>query len=158
MKSRLDDVPWEPETLKELFNSYAPYAGAGIEVTHIAEDASEIRVRLPLTEENTNLVGTHFGGSIYAMVDPHLMILLLRRLGSDYVVWDRAAEIEFMRPGTGILHATIAITEGEVEEIRAATEDGEKHLPEWTLEVTDEDDQVVARVGKTLYVRRERDQ
>ncbi|NNF28061.1 MAG: DUF4442 domain-containing protein [Gemmatimonadetes bacterium] len=147
---------WNRE-LQDRINSYPPYVGAGIEVTHLAEDASEVRVRMPLEEDNANLVGTHFGGSLYAMVDPHLMILLKARLGPDYVVWDRPASIEFLRPGRSTVHATIRVTDSEVEDIRKATKDGAKHLPEWTLEVRDEAGEIVASVRKTLYVRKQRD-
>ena len=140
-----------------MLHAYPPYAGAGILVTHIAEDASEIRVEMPLTDRNVNLVGTHFGGSLYAMVDPHLMILLIQRLGPDYVVWDQEANIDFRKPGLGTVHATIRITDEEVEVIRSATADGDRHLPQWTLAILDEQDEVVATVLKTLYVRRKRD-
>ena len=74
---------WNPEALRATLQAYPPYAGAGVLVTHIAEDASEIRVEMSLTDRNVNLVGTHFGGSLYSMVDPHLMILLTQRLGPD---------------------------------------------------------------------------
>jgi len=144
--------PWDPEILERRLENFAPYAGAGIEVTHI--DASEIRVRMPLVESNTNLVGTHFGGSLYAMVDPHLMILIMGRLGPDYIVWDRSATIDFVQPGRGTVYATIRIEEPEVEAIRTATANGAKHLPQWKLEIVDEAGEVVARVLKTLYVRR----
>ena len=140
-----------------MLHAYPPYAGAGILVTHIAEDASEIRVEMPLTDRNVNLVGTHFGGSLYAMVDPHLMILLIQRLGPDYVVWDQEANIDFRKPGLGTVHATIRIADEEVEAIRSATADGDRHLPQWTLAILDEQDEVVATVLKTLYVRRKRE-
>jgi acyl-coenzyme A thioesterase PaaI-like protein len=147
---------WDPEALRRRLNSYPPYAGARIEVTHIAADASQIRVRMPLDESNVNLVGTHFGGSLYAMVDPHLMILLIERLGPDYVVWDRLASIDFVKPGRGTVRSVIRITEEEVAAIQEATASGDKHLHEWTLEILDEQDEVVARVEKTVYVRRRR--
>lgn len=147
---------WNPDALRTLLSAYAPYAGAGIVVTHIAEDASEIRVEMELTSRNTNLVGTHFGGSLYSMVDPQLMILLAHRLGPDYVVWDKEAHIDFRRPGLGTMYACIRITDDEVEAIRSATAGGDKHLPQWTLEILDEREEVVATVLKTLYVRRKR--
>lgn len=145
---------WDAEAMRRRVNSYPPYVGARIECTHMAADASEIRVRMPLDESNANLVGVHFGGSLYAMVDPHLMILLMQRLGPEFVVWDKAAAIDFVRPGRGTVHATIRVTDEEVDAIRAATQRSRKHLPEWTIEVRDEKDEVVARVRKTLYVRR----
>ena len=148
---------WNPEAARARLGAYAPYAGAGIVVTHIAEDASEVRVEMPLTDTNVNFVGTHFGGSLYSMVDPHLMLLLIGRLGPEYIVWDKEANINFRKPGRGTVRATIRITEEEVEAIRAATANGDKHLPQWTLSVLDEDDEVVATVLKTLYVRRKRE-
>ena len=95
-----------------------------------------------------------FGGSLYAMVDPHLMILLVQRLGPEFVVWDRAPTIDSLRPGRGTVHAQVRITDAEVAAIREATQNGEKHLPDWTADVTDDAGEVVARVQKTLYVRR----
>ncbi len=148
---------WNPEALRATLQAYPPYAGAGVLVTHIAEDASEIRVEMSLTDRNVNLVGTHFGGSLYSMVDPHLMILLTQRLGPDYVVWDKEASINFQKPGLGTVHATIRITDEEVEAIRSATANGEKHLPQWTLTILDAKDEVVATVLKVLYVRRKRE-
>lgn len=146
--------PWEPERLRSRINEYAPYRGASIEVTRIEDDASELSVRMPLLESNANLVGTHFGGSLYSMVDPHLMILLMQRLGPDYTVWDRSATIDFVKPGRGTVHATVRIEEAEVEEIRRATASGTPAHPEWTIEIVDEAGDVVAVVGKVLYVRR----
>lgn len=145
---------WDVDVLRAAMNRWAPFAGPGIEVEHLAEDASEVRVRLPLTRDNANLVGTQFGGSLYAMVDPFLMILLTRRLGPGYRVWDRSAAIEYLAPGAGEVRAVIHLSEERVAEIHAACADGEPHLPEWTLEVTDTTGQVVARVTKTLWVRR----
>ena len=40
-----------------------------------------------------------FGGSLYASVDPFYMIMLIRNLGSEYIVWDKAATIRFKKPG-----------------------------------------------------------
>jgi acyl-coenzyme A thioesterase PaaI-like protein len=146
--------PWDAETLRQGINTYGPYLGAGIEVTHLAEDFSELRVSLALTPANTNLVGTQFGGSLYAMVDPHLMILLMQRLGPDYVVWDKAARIDFLRPGTSAVHATVRVTDAELDAVRALTAGGAPHEPAWSLDLTDDAGEVVARVHKTLWVRR----
>ena len=148
---------WNSEALRARLHAYPPYAGAGVVLTHIAEDASEIRVEMPLTDRNVNLVGTHFGGSLYSMVDPHLMILLIRRLGPEYIVWHIEAHIDFRKPGLGTVRATIRITDEEVEAIRSATANGDKYLPQWTLAILDGQDEVVATVLKTLYVRRKRE-
>lgn len=144
---------WTPRRLKRLLNLYPPYLGAGVRVTHVDPDWLEIRVAMKLRWRNRNAVGTHFGGSLYSMVDPHLMLLLMQRLGPRYVVWDKSAAIEFRKPGRGTVRSVIRVTEAEIDDIRRATVDGEPFYPQFELDVTDEEDEIVARVKKTLYVR-----
>ena len=85
-----------PKQLKRILNLYPPYLGAGVRVTYIREDWKELHVSMSLRWFNRNAVGTHFGGSLYSMVDPHLMLLLMQLLGKEYLVWDKAANIEFV--------------------------------------------------------------
>lgn len=74
-----------------LSNFYGPYLGAGVRIRYISPDWKEIRVSMKLHCYNRNAVGTHFGGRLYSMVDPHLMLMLMQLLGEDYVIWDKAA-------------------------------------------------------------------
>lgn len=145
---------WTPWLMRLLLRWYPPYLGAGIRVESIAPDWREVEVSLSLRWYNRNAVGTHFGGSLYAMVDPHLMLLLMQLLGPEYTVWDRAAAIEFLRPGRGTVRARVAIADAELAALRHAAAGGEKVLPEFVVEVKDAGGEVVARVRKTLYVRR----
>ena len=124
-------------------NFYPPYLGAGIRVMFIAPDWSTIKVRLALNWLNRNLFGTQFGGSLYAMCDPFFVIILMRQLGADYTVWDRAACIQFLRPGRGPVTTTFHIPTERVEEIRALADRGEKVEPVFQAEVVDETGQVV---------------
>jgi acyl-coenzyme A thioesterase PaaI-like protein len=142
--------------MRRVLSTFAPYLGAGIRVTHIAEDFSSARVEMGQHWYNTNYVGTHFGGSLYSMVDPMYMLLLMRRLGNDYIVWDKSASIDFIRPGKGKVMARFELTDERIDEIRAATADGDKMLPEWDVEIVDESGELVAKVHKILYVRRKR--
>ena len=103
---------------------------------------------------NRNYVGTHFGGSLFAMTDPFWMLLLMHRLGKDYYVWDQSGSIDFVKPGRGTVWASFTIDEATVEEIRAATAGGGKYLHWFENEVLDADGQRVARVRKQVYVRR----
>jgi len=146
-----------PRRLKLLLNLYPPYLGAGIRVTRISQDWSELQVTMKLRWYNRNAVGTQFGGSLYAMVDPHLVLLLMQRLGQDYVVWDQAAAIRFRRPGLGHVNARIRLEAERIEQIRAATAAGEPCRPEFTISISDDAGEVVAEVSKTLYVRRKPD-
>jgi acyl-coenzyme A thioesterase PaaI-like protein len=142
--------------LRWLFRIWPPYAFSGIGVTHLADDWSQARVELRARWYNRNYVGTHFGGSLFAMTDPFWMILLIRRLGPGYRVWDRAAQIEFVKPGRGTVVAQFALDEATVADIRAATAGGEKRLHWFDTDVVDEHGEVVARVRKQVYVRRAR--
>jgi acyl-coenzyme A thioesterase PaaI-like protein len=143
-----------PRLLKIMLRFYPPYVGAGIRITHISPDWCELRVEMKLRWYNRNIVGTQFGGSLYSMIDPHLMLLLMQRLGPEYTVWDKGAEIEFVRPGRGTVTATITISDAELADIRKNTAAGQKYLPEFNLKIVDVDGKIVAQVKKILYVRR----
>jgi acyl-coenzyme A thioesterase PaaI-like protein len=136
-------------------NLYPPFLGAGIRVRRGA-DGREFDVRMKLAAFNRNFVGTHFGGSLYAMCDPFYMLILIPALGPEYVVWDKAATIRFLRPGRGTVRARFAITEEQIAEIRRAADEGENVEPSFTVQVVGEDGQVVAEVEKVVYVRRRR--
>src|ERR1700686_3927087 len=110
--------------LRWKFNLVPAYRGTGARVTYIAADFREVRIRLPLSWRTRNVVGTIFGGSMYGAVDPMFMVMLIRILGRDYIVWDKVATIRFRKPGRTTLYATFLIDEAEIEAIRAATSDG----------------------------------
>lgn len=138
--------------LEEHINFYPPLFGAGIHSRRIDERTT--RVELKLTRLNRNIVGVHFGGSLYAMCDPWFMLILIRLLGNGYIVWDKAASIQFLKPGRGTVTATFHIPPERVDEIRAAADRGEKVEPTFTVDVVDDQNQVIAHVEKLLYVRK----
>jgi acyl-coenzyme A thioesterase PaaI-like protein len=100
-----------PTTLRRILNIYGPYLGSGIRVDSISEDWKQTRVSMAQHWYNRNVVGVHFGGSLYAMVDPHLMLMLMKLLGTGYLVWDKSAAIEFVRPGKGRVFAACEISD-----------------------------------------------
>lgn len=138
--------------LLRLLSIWPPYVGAGIRV-RVSADLRTFEVRMKLRWWNRNYVNTHFGGSLYSMCDPFFMLILIQALGRGYVVWDKAATIRFRRPGKGTVRATFHIPQERVDEIRAAADRGEKIEPVFTVEVRDEQGEVVAEVEKLLYVR-----
>lgn len=141
-------------TLRRLINLWPPFLFSGIRSTHIGADYRRAEVQLRMRWFNRNYVGSHFGGSLFAMTDPWCMLLVMKNLGADYWVWDQRAAIEFVAPGRGVVSARIEIDEKRLAEIVAKTANGEKYTPEFTIEVFDEKNALVARVSKTLYVRR----
>ena len=139
--------------LRWAMNFYPPYLGAGVRIQHIAGDFREIRVKMGLGWYNRNYVGTQFGGSLYSMTDPFFMLMVMENLGRDYIVWDKAASIDFIAPGKGPVYADFRIDEALLDEIRQHTAGGDKYLPQLHVDVHDGDGTLVARVHKTLYVR-----
>ncbi len=142
--------------MKLVLNLYPPYLFAGVRVTKVDPQWRELHVSMKLRWFNQNAVGTHFGGSIYSMVDPHLMLLLMQVLGSDYVVWDKSANIEFHKPGKGRVHAVVRITYEDLHEIRRKTDGGDAYRPRFELAILDEDGDAVATVTKVLHIWRRR--
>lgn len=99
-----------PIVSKYFLNRYPPYRGAGIEIDQIDLANYHVRVKMPLTRKNQNIVGVHFGGSLYSMVDPFYMLILMHHLGSTYIVWDKAATIHFLAPGRSTVYADIRLS------------------------------------------------
>ncbi len=143
-----------PKLFRHLINLYPPYLGTGIRVVSISPDYRHIRVQMRYRFYNRNYVGTHFGGSLYAMIDPFYMLMLLQILGKDYLVWDKAAQIEFIKPGRSTVTADFKIDQAIIDTIKSQTQDGQKYLPELTVYILDQEGEVVARGLKTLYVRK----
>jgi hypothetical protein len=128
--------------------------GAGIRVKKISEDYRELHVQMKLKWYNRNYVKTHFGGSLFSMTDPFLMTMLINILGKDYIVWDKSSCIDFVKPGMGTLTAKFIISENQIENIIKNTIDGKKYYPEFQVNVTDEKNEIVAKVKKIEYIRR----
>lgn len=139
---------------RRLFNFFPAYRLGGGRVTYIQRDWREIHVAVPRSIWTRNYVGTIFGGSMYAAVDPIYMLMLLRTLGDDFTVWDKAAEIRFREPGRSTLHARFELPEAETDRLRDL-DPGESTDPVYEVELVDEDGVVHAEVEKTLYVRRD---
>jgi acyl-coenzyme A thioesterase PaaI-like protein len=146
----------KPASLRRYVNLWPPFLFSGIRVERIDPDWRYARVRLALRWYNRNYVGTHFGGSLFAMTDPWWMILVLECLGRDYIVWDQAGEIVFVAPGRGHVYAEFQVEDEILDELRAATADGQKVLRWFETEVKSASGEVIARVRKQLYVRRKR--
>ena len=144
----------KPGLLRRGMNFWPPFLFSGVRVRHIAEDWGEAVAEMRLGRLNRNYVGTHFGGSLYAMTDPFFALLLMHRLGDRYLVWDKAAHIDYVSPGRGTVRARFVLPQARVAEIEAAAAGGDKVLPVFDVDVVHAHDaSLVARVRRTLYVR-----
>ncbi|MBF2720520.1 DUF4442 domain-containing protein [Psychrobacter sp. NG254] len=142
-----------PHLLKLRLNTYAPYIGAGIKIDHISLDQGLCVVSMGLNTLNKNIVGTQFGGSLYSMVDPFYMLMLMHQLGSNYVVWDKSSHIDFVAPGNSKVIARMKIPSAEVITIQELAKDGEAVFREYKVDIVDDQQKLIATVTKTLYIR-----
>jgi len=143
-----------PHTLHRWINLWPPFLGAGIRIKHIAPDLKSVDVEMKLRWWNANYVGTHFGGSLFAMTDAFYMLMLMANLGRDYVVWDKAASIRYRKPGRGTVRAEFRLTDAQLDDIREKLKTLIKYEPTFTVEVKDEQGTVTAEVEKLLYIRK----
>lgn len=136
------------------FNWFPAYRGTGAWVTAIASDWREVRIKLPRNIQTYNYVGTIFGGSMYAAVDPFYMIMLIRNLGKEYVVWDKAATIRFRKPGRSTLYARFTLDEAELQAIRDALKESRSIDRVYHINLTDAQGVIHAEIEKVIYIRR----
>lgn len=146
-----------PESFKSrrfrwLFNFFPAYRGTGGRVIYISDDFHEVKVKLPLNWRTRNYVGTIYGGSIYASIDPIYMLMLMYIIGEDYVVWDKAAKIRFKKPGRETLYADFLLTPDEISEIKRLAETEKSIDRVYNLELKDKNGVVHAFIEKTLYI------
>lgn len=141
-------------TFRILINLWPPFFFNSIRVTYLSEDFREIDVALTLRWYNRNYVRTHFGGNLFAMTDPWYMLMLMQNLGRNYFVWDKKASIDFIAPGRGVVTAKFLLSDTVLSEVREKTASGEKYLPEFAVNIIDAEGKLVARVYKTVYVKR----
>ncbi len=143
--------------LDRLINFYGPYVGAGVKLMEMSKDYRYARVEMPLTVYNKNYVGTQFGGSLYSMTDPWYMLMLIKNLGPEYIVWDKGATINFRKPGRSKVRAEFKLTQELIDEIKATVERNTKVNWPFKVEIFDEDNVLVADVEKIVYVRKKSD-
>lgn len=142
--------------LMRIVNLYPPYLAAGIRVQHRHGDEHTFVVRMKLTFYNRNFFGTQFGGSLYSMTDPFFVFILLRRLGDGYLVWDRSATIDFLRPGRGPVTGRYHVPPEAIADIKSRVDAGEIVEPVFSADIVSDDGEVVARVTKRLWVKKKK--
>ncbi|MNN59509.1 hypothetical protein D3C81_1746280 [compost metagenome] len=81
------------------------------------------------------------------------MVQLINLLGNKYVVWDKAAEIYFKRPGNEDLYAYFQYTKEELEEIIAGVESDKEIEIIKVTKLTNKDQSILfCEIRKTIYI------
>lgn len=140
--------------LEKAIRFYGPFLGAAVRPTEFTNDFRYIKVEMPLTFYNRNYMGTQFGGSLYAMVDPWYMLMLIKNLGDNYIVWDKSACINFRKPGRKRVIAEFKLTQEKIDEVIAEVEGNVKTDVKFKVEIKDVDGTLIAEVDKVVYVRK----
>ncbi len=144
--------------LRRGMTLWPPLLFSGIRIRNISDDFRAVDVELRERFYNRNYVGCHFGGSLFAMTDPFWMMMVMRNLDRSYTVWDKSSAIDFLRPGRGTVTAGFRLTDADLDDIRTNTETaGARYLKTFSVDVLNEDAEAVARVTKTLHIRRKPD-
>lgn len=140
--------------LEKAINFYGPYLGAGVKLETMSKDNRHAKVSMPLRFYNKNYMGTQFGGSLYSMVDPWYMLMLIKNLGKGYIVWDKGATIRFKKPGKSTVHAEFTLTQEIIDEIKAEVETNTKMDKVFKVEIKDGAGNLICEVDKVVYIRK----
>ena len=145
---------FRPPIVKLALNLWPPFWGSGIRIVRISEGFREVQIKLKLRWWNKNANRTQYGGSIFSLTDPVYALMLIGILGEEYFVWDKEAEIRFIRPGSTDLYADFRIGEQQLNQILEATAGGDKYFPEFVVQVKNTEGEVVSEVKRVLYIRK----
>lgn len=138
------------------FNLFPAYRGSGARVLYISEDYREMRIKIPLSWRTKNYVGTIYGGSMYGGIDPIYMLMLIKTLGKNYIVWDKAATIRFKKPGKETLFADFKLTQEELDEIKTVLQEQKSVDRIYTVELKNKEGKVHCLIEKTLYIAKKK--
>ena len=148
-----------PESLKTRllrlqFNCIPCFFLTGARLTYLDDNLREIHLELPLSWMTRNYIGTIFGGSMSAATDPIYAIMLIKSLGPDYIVIDKAASIRFKRLGKETLHVKCVLSQEELDQIKTLLETQPKIDRTYTIDLTTRSGEVCASVERTVNIRR----
>ena len=145
---------FNPAVMRRLLNFWPPFLFSGIKVAALSADYRYCRVELKNRPWTRNINSSQFGGSMFAMTDPIYPLMLMGALGKEYLVWDKKADIDFIKPGKGKLNAEFWLSDATLDMVKAATEQGDKHFPTFLVHIKDSTNAIVAEVNRTVYVRK----
>ena len=143
---------WRARMVRMGFNLHPAFRGTGGRVEHVAHDLSHIRIRLPLSWRTKNVVGSLYGGSLFAVTDGVHPMMLMAALGDGVIVWDKAANIRYKKPGYSTLYADFLLDAGEVAKIKKSLLQNPELDRTYLVELKDEHGTVHTVVERTVYI------
>ncbi len=143
---------WKAHFFRLGFNLHPAYRRTGGRIDYVSPDMTLIRIRLPFNRSTRNLVGSIFGGSLFAVTDGPHPTMLLMALGKDYIVWDKAASIQYKRPGRSTLYADCIVTAEEIAEVKDILTRQPEVDRTYRVELKDRSGIIHSVVERTVYI------
>ena len=143
---------WRARMVRLGFNFHPAFRSTGGRVTHVAKDLRHIRIRLSLNWKTKNIVGSLYGGSLFAITDGAHPMMLMAALGDDYIIWYKAASIRYRKPGFSTLYADFVLDDAELAEIRAELANNMELERTYLVELKDKQGIVHTVVERTVYI------
>lgn len=143
---------WRARMVRLGFNLHPAFRGTGGRVVHVGRDLRHIRIALPLSWKTRNIVGSLYGGSLFAITDGAHPMMLMAALGDGYIVWDKAASIRYRKPGYATLYADFTLTNEELAEIRRRLAEHPELEQTFQIELKDAQGVVHTVVERTVYI------
>lgn len=139
--------------LSFLWNFWPPFLGLGISIKNISEDYKKVTVVLKKRPWNVNYFGTQYGGGIFSMTDGVHMLMLVKNLPRKYRIWDKSANITYLKRGHTHLTAEFSITDDDLKFIE--TELTDKSAIDWmaNVDIKDTSGQIIAQVTRILSIK-----
>lgn len=134
------------------FNWSPMYKRTTAKLVEVSDDLHYVKIKMKLNWKNRNYAGSIFGGSMLAATDPIYMIQLLQILGNDYVVWDKAVEARYRKPGKSTIYGEFEFTKDEIEIIKEKVAEHHETDIVKTMSLVDEKQNIIATFNKTLYI------
>lgn len=147
---------FNPAVMRHLLNFWPPFLFNGIKIITLADDYRYAKVALNDRPWRRNINSSQFGGAMFAMTDPIYPLMLMGALGKEYLVWDKKADIDYIKPGHGTLVAEFWLGDGILDEIKTATAQGDKYFPQFLVHLKNQQGEVICEVNRTVYVRKKR--
>ncbi|MDM9558192.1 MULTISPECIES: PaaI family thioesterase [Bordetella] len=143
---------WRARLMRAGFNLHPAFRATGGRVMHVAPDFTHLRIKLPLVRRTRNIVGSMYGGSLFAVTDGAHPTLLMSALGSGAIVWDKAATIRYRKPAYRTLYADFRIDRADIAAIRAELAHRHETTRVYVVELKDREGVVYAVVERTVYI------
>jgi hypothetical protein len=141
-----------PGLVRLGFNWHPAFRGTGGRMVHVSPDLRHLRARLPHSWRTRNIVGSTFGGSLFAVTDGPHPLMLMAALGDDYIVWDKSASIRYRKPGFRTLYADFKLSDDELESIRQQLSETPELEHTFRIELKDRQGTVHTEVDRTVYI------